>query len=341
MTAPVAEPGVAIRLARRPEGTPTMDCFDISVQPAPQPGDAEVLVRNSYISVDPYMRGRMSDAKSYVAPFELDEIMVGEAVGVVYHSDVDSIPVGATVTHHQGWRTYAAGAAKEFRVVDASQVPASAYLGALGMPGMTAYIGMRHIAQVREGDKVFVSAAAGAVGSVAGQIARLCGASRVVGSAGSPEKIAHLVDELGYDAAFNYKDGDIRRQLRSIIDRIDVYFDNVGGEQLEAAISTMAQNGRIALCGAISVYNATSMPPGPRNLTMLIGKRLTLRGFLVSDHESARAEFEREMTGWVVAGSLHLPETVVDGVANAPEAFLGLLRGENTGKMLIRVESGS
>jgi len=199
-------------------------------------------------------------------------------------------------------------------------------------------VGLTQIAPVRPGDVVFISAAAGAVGSVVGQIARRLGAHRVIGSAGSKAKVAALTSDFGFDAAFNYKDGDLGGQLRQAAGgRIDVYFDNVGGDQLEAAITAMARGGRIALCGMLSVYNATELPPGPRNLGMLIGKRLTMRGFLVTDHEDCRDEFERAMAGWLADGSVHAAETVVAGVAAAPEAFLGLLSGANTGKMLIQV----
>ena len=330
---------LAVRLGRRPVGVPALDCFEVVTQPVPEPGPGEVVVRNQFFSLDPYMRGRMSDAKSYAAPYELGEIMHGDAVGIVTASADPSLPAGTAVAHGEGWRTWSAGPAGHYRPVDTSTVPATAYLGPLGMPGMTAYVGLQHIAGVRAGDVVFISAAAGAVGSVAGQIARQLGARRVVGSAGSAAKVKTLTGELGFDAAFNYKDGDLAGQLRRAADgRVDVYFDNVGGDQLETAISAMARGGRIALCGMISVYNETELPPGPRNLGMLIGKRLTMRGFLVTDHEDCRDEFEHAMTGWLADGSVRATETVVTGVGSAPEAFLGLLAGSNTGKMLVRVE---
>jgi NADPH-dependent curcumin reductase CurA len=329
---------LAVRLARRPVGVPGLDCFEVVSQPVPEPGPGGVVVRNQFFSLDPYMRGRMSDAKSYAAPYELGEIMHGDAVGTVTASDDPALPAGTTVAHGEGWRTWSAGPARLYRAIDTTAVPASAYLGPLGMPGMTAYVGLTEIAPVRKGDVVFISAAAGAVGSVAGQIARQLGARRVVGSAGSAAKVAALTTDFGFDAAFNYKDGDLGGQLRQAAGgRIDVYFDNVGGDQLETAITAMARGGRVALCGMLSVYNATELPPGPRNLGMLIGKRLTMRGFLVTDHEDCRDEFERAMAGWLADGSVHAAETVVPGVAAAPEAFLGLLSGTNTGKMLIQV----
>jgi NADPH-dependent curcumin reductase CurA len=329
---------LAVRLVRRPVGVPAADCFEVVTQPVPEPGPGGVLVRNEFFSLDPYMRGRMSDAKSYAAPYELGEIMHGDAVGTVTDSADSALPPGTTVAHGEGWRTWSAGPASRYRVIDTAALAATAYLGPLGMPGMTAYVGLKHIAGVRAGDVVFISAAAGAVGSIAGQIARQLGARRVIGSAGREAKVKALTGEFGFDAAFNYKDGDLARQLRRAADgRIDVYFDNVGGEQLEAAITAMARGGRVALCGMLSVYNERELPPGPRNLGMLIGKRLTMRGFLVTDHEDCRGEFEQAMTGWLADGSVRAAETVVTGVASAPEAFLGLLAGTNTGKMLIRV----
>ncbi|HTZ28392.1 MAG TPA: NADP-dependent oxidoreductase [Streptosporangiaceae bacterium] len=331
--------GLAVRLARRPEGVPAPDCFDVVSQPTPELAVGEVVVRNEFFSLDPYMRGRMSDARSYAAPYELGEIMHGDAVGRVVASGDPAIPVGASVVHSDGWRAWSAGPAARYRVVDTAKLSPTAYLGPLGLPGFTAYVGMKHIAGVREGDVVFVSAAAGAVGSLAGQVARQLGAGRVVGSAGSAAKVELLTGDLGFDAAFNYKDGSLAGQLRAAANgRIDVYFDNVGGEQLEVAISAMARSGRIALCGMISVYNETELPPGPSNLGMLIGKRLNVRGFLVSDHEDLRGEFEQAMTGWLTDGSVRTAETVVTGVEHAPQAFTSLFTGGNTGKLLVRVE---
>ncbi len=332
--------GLAVRLARRPQGAPAPDCFEVVSQPMPELVEGGVVVRNEYFSLDPYMRGRMSDARSYAAPYELGEIMHGDAVGRVVASDDPAIPVGAIVVHGGGWRAWSAGPAARYRVVDTAKLSATAYLGPLGLPGFTAYVGMKHIAGVREGDVAFVSAAAGAVGSLAGQVARQLGAGRVVGSAGSAAKLELLTGDLGFDAAFNYKDGNLAGQLRAAANgRIDVYFDNVGGEQLEVAIGAMARWGRIALCGMISVYNETELPPGPGNLGMLIGKRLTMRGFLVSDHEDLRGEFEQAMTGWLADGSVRTAETVVTGVENAPQAFTSLFTGGNTGKLLVQVEA--
>ena len=325
-----------IHLASRPQGWPTQDNFRTVELELPGPGPGEVLVRNTVMSVDPYMRGRMNDVKSYVPPFAIDVALDGGAVGEVVATGSDDLAVGDVVLHQAGWRTHALLPARAVRRVDVSQVPASAYLGALGMPGMTAYVGLTRIAELKEGDTVFISGAAGAVGSTAGQIARLLGASKVIGSAGSAEKCAWLTDELGFDVALNYKDAPIGRQLREH-GPVDVYFDNVGGDHLEAAIFAMADFGRIACCGAIADYNAEAPVPGPRNLMMTVSKRLTLRGFIVTDHGDAASEFYRRAGAWVADGSLQWRETVLDGLDHAVDAFLGLHRGDNTGKMLVRL----
>jgi NADPH-dependent curcumin reductase CurA len=328
-----------IHLASRPRGWPTPEDFRLVEAPVPEPGDGEALVRNLVMSVDPYMRGRMNDAKSYVPPFALDAPLDGGAVGEVVESRSPDLSPGDLVLHGLGWRDYASGPAKGFRKLDPGKgVQPSAYLGVLGMPGFTAWVGLTQIAQLKEGDVVFISGAAGAVGSIAGQIARLRGASRVIGSAGSPEKVAYLVDELGFDAAFDYHSAPVAEQLAAAApDGIDVYFDNVGGEHLQAAISAFRVFGRAALCGAISQYNAEKPEPGPDNLWYLVAKRLTLRGFIVSDHNKLMPEFVAEMSRWLAEGKVRFSETVVDGLENAPDAFLGMLRGQNTGKMVVRV----
>jgi NADPH-dependent curcumin reductase CurA len=326
-----------IHLASRPEATPTPENFRLVQTEIPDPGPGQVLVRNLVMSVDPYMRGRMNDAKSYVPPFELDRPLDGGAVGEVVASGSDTLRPGDVVLHQLGWREYALLDSAHARPIDTSIAPASAYLGVLGMPGLTAYVGVLDIAGMRAGDTVFVSGAAGAVGSVAGQVAKLRGAGRVIGSAGSPAKVAYLTDELGFDAAFNYRDGNVRKQLKaSAPDGIDVYFDNVGGEHLEAAISSLNVFGRVAMCGMISQYN-TATPQGPRNLHLAVGKRLTLRGYIVRDHADRRDAFRAEVGGWLRDGKLRLSETFVDGIEHAPDAFIGMLRGENVGKMLVRL----
>jgi NADPH-dependent curcumin reductase CurA len=327
-------------LAARPNGRPQPTDFALVEAPVRQPGPGEILVRNEYLSVDPYMRGRMNDVKSYVPPFQLGEPMDGGAVGYVIASEAEGFAVGDAVLHGLGWREYATVEAKRVVKVDPALAPLSYYLGVLGMTGLTAYAGLLEVGSFKKGDTVFVSGAAGAVGSLVGQIARLKGAARVVGSAGSAEKVARLVEGYGFDAAFNYKDGPVREQLAEAApDGIDVYFDNVGGEHLEAAIGALNVHGRAVLCGAIAQYNETSAPVGPRNLALAIGKRLRLQGMLVGDHAALQPQFVAEVAGWLKDGSLNYDETVVDGVENTAEAFMGLLRGDNTGKMVVRLAS--
>ncbi|MFG1890782.1 NADP-dependent oxidoreductase [Micromonospora sp. NPDC049051] len=326
-----------IHLASRPQGWPTADNFRLVETEVPTPGPGQVVVRNRYVSVDPYMRGRMNDVRSYVPPFALDAPLDGGAVGEVVASEAEGVRPGDTVLHGLGWREYALLDARGARKVDPDLAPVSAYLSVLGMTGLTAYAGLLEVAGMKPGETVFVSAAAGAVGSLVGQIAKIRGAGRVVGSAGSAAKVERL-RKLGFDAAFDYHDGPVRDSLKAAApDGVDVYFDNVGGDHLEAAISAMKMHGRAAICGMIAQYNDTEPPAAPRNLALLIGKRLTLRGFLVGDHGHLRDEFVREMAGWLRDGKVSYDETVVDGIENAPEAFLGLLRGENLGKMLVRV----
>lgn len=252
-------------LLSRPVGRPKTEDFALVEAAVPQPREGQVLVRNLYASVDPYMRGRMSDAKSYVAPFELGKVMQGGAVGEVIASNAEGLSVGDHVLHFLGWREYAAVNAKDAVKVDPEAAPLSTYLGVLGMTGLTAYAGLLRTASFKEGDTVFVSGAAGAVGGQVGQIAKLKGAARVIGSAGSDDKVKLLVEEYGFDAAFNYKDGSVSEQLRKAApDGIDVYFDNVGGDHLEAAIGSLNLRGRIAICGMISVYNNTEPAPARR-----------------------------------------------------------------------------
>ena len=327
-----------VRLVSRPVGFPTPENFELVESTVPPLAEGQMRVRNVAMSVDPYMRGRMSDAKSYADPFALGEAMDGGAVGVVEESRAEGFAVGDHVLHGFGWREVAVVGAKGARVVDVSQASPSLYLGVLGMPGLTAYAGLTRIAQIKEGDVVFVSGAAGAVGSVVGQIAKALGASRVIGSAGSGEKVRHVVDDLGFDAAFNYKDGAVSRQLREAApEGIDVYFDNVGGDHLEAAIGSLRLGGRIAVCGMISVYNDTEPAPGPRNLARLIQTRGRIEGFLVGDHADLSKEYAGKVAGWLASGELTSRETVVDGIDHAVDAFLGMLRGENTGKMVVRL----
>ncbi|MBB6625775.1 NADP-dependent oxidoreductase [Nocardioides sp. KIGAM211] len=328
-----------VHLASRPSGWPTAENFRLVDVELPDPEPGQVLVRNTVMSVDPYMRGRMNDVKSYVPPFQLGEPMDGGAVGeVVALGDgaEASLAVGDTVLHQAGWRAHALLPVAAVRKVDVAQVPASAHLGVLGMPGLTAYAGLTRVAGLQEDDAVLVSGAAGAVGSVAGQLAKLLGASKVVGTAGSAEKVAWLTDELGFDAAVNYKDGPVGKLLTPHAP-FDVYFDNVGGDHLEAAMFHLNDNGRIAACGAIAQYNDEQPTPGPRNMMMIVSKRLTLRGFIVTDHADLAGEFYRRAGAWVAEGRLTSRETVVDGLDHAVDAFLDLMRGANTGKMLVRL----
>ncbi|GII01696.1 NADP-dependent oxidoreductase [Planobispora takensis] len=327
-----------INLASRPSGWPTPDDFDLVEVTPPAPQEGQVLVRNLFMSVDPYMRGRMNDAKSYVPPFKLGEPLEGGAVGEVVESRAPGLAEGDLVLHGYGWREQVVTDATRVRKVDPIEgVSPTAYLGVLGMPGLTAYAGLLDVASFKEGEAVFVSGAAGAVGSLVGQIAKLKGASRVIGSAGSDEKVSNLYD-LGFDAAFNYRNGPVTEQLRKAApDGIDVYFDNVGADHLEAAIDSLNTGGRVAMCGAIAVYNATEPSPAPRNLFLAVGKRLTLRGFIVGDHSSRMRDMIAEVGGWLREGRISAQETVVDGLENAPAAFIGLMRGENTGKMIVRL----
>jgi NADPH-dependent curcumin reductase CurA len=326
-----------IRLKSRPVGVPTPDNFEVAETPVPTPASGQILVRNSYISVDPYMRGRMIDRKSYAPPFKLGEALQGHAVGqVVASNGNDKLKVGDFVQSMNGWREwYVSGGADVQKFEPA--VAIQSYLGALGMPGMTAYAGLLRIGALKDGERVFVSAASGAVGSVVCQIAKAKGCY-VVGSVGSDEKAQYL-KSLGVDQTINYKSsGDLNAAVaKAFPEGIDVYFENVGGVHLEAALNNMRPNGRVALCGMIDMYNATEPPPGPRNLAMAIGLGLTLRGFIVSNHYDMLADFHRDMAKWAKEGKMKWRETVVDGVENAPKAFIGLFKGDNLGKMVVRV----
>ncbi len=325
-----------IRLAARPRGAPVATDFELAEVELPDPGEGEIVVRNAYVSVDPYMRGRMNDTKSYVPPFALGEPLRGGAVGQVVASRNDRWREGTWVQHDLGWREAALLDGRGVRTVDPAVAPVSTALGVLGMTGLTAYVGIVDIGGVGEGDVVFVSGAAGAVGSVAAQLARARGA-RVIGSAGTPEKVAWL-GELGLDAAFDYRETETRTALRELApDGIDVYFDNVGGETLEAAIGAMRLRGRIVACGSISRYNATEALPGPRNLFMVVTKRLRMQGYIISDHADRFTAFLSEVAPLVADGTIRHRETVVDGIERAPEAFIGMLEGANIGKMLVRV----
>jgi NADPH-dependent curcumin reductase CurA len=330
------------QLAARPHGEPTPENFRLVETERPDPRDGQIVVRMLAMSVDPYMRGRMNAGKSYAAAWEVGETMKGGAVGRVVVSRSPDIPVGALVLTDAGWRDVAVLDAAHVRVLpELPGIPPSYHLGVLGMPGLTAWAGLFRLAAFTEGDAVFVSGAAGAVGSLVGQFARLNGASAVIGSAGTPEKVRWLTEEVGFTAAFDYHDGPVATQLRTAAPGgIDVFFDNVGGEHLEAAIGAFKEHGRAALCGAISGYNAVEPQPGPRNMFMLVTKKLSLRGFIVGDHTDLHGEFITKVTQLVTSGELVVRETVRDGLEEAVPAFLDLLRGGNTGKMVVRLADG-
>nr|WP_174857589.1 NADP-dependent oxidoreductase [Streptomyces lydicus] len=334
----VPSTGTEVRLAARPEGWPTAGNFSVVQAPVPAVGTGQVLVRNLVMSVDPYMRGRMNNTRSYVPPFAVGKVLDGGAVGRVVVSKSPRHSVGDLVLHGLGWREYAVVGAAGAVTVDPAHAPPGAYLGVLGMPGHAAYAGLLKAAEFRPGDTVFVSGAAGAVGSLVGQIARLCGAQRVIGSAGSAEKVAYLTEELGFDAAFDYKAGPLLEQLAKAAPAgIDVYFDNVGGDHLDAALALARMGARFALCGTVSQINEKDGPAGPRNLVQAIAKGITLRGFLVSSYAGLKDEFTARMGGWLAEGRISYRETVVKGLENAPAAFIDMLRGANTGKMLVRI----
>ena len=325
-----------VRLASRPKGLPTADNF-VLVRTEPGPlQDEEVLVRNLFMSVDPYMRGRMNEAESYVPAFALGKPLEGGAVGEVIESRAQEFRPGDAVVSNCGWRECFIASPGELHPVSRELQPLSVYLGALGMTGMTAWVGL-NLGEAKAGDVVFISGAAGAVGSVAGQLAKLRGC-RVIGSTGSMEKVLFLRAECGFDVAFDYKVGPIGEQLGlEAPDGIDVYFDNVGGEALEAALSVLRAHGRIIACGGISGYNEEKPCPGPANLFNMIAKRLTMKGFIVSDWLDRQAEFEKEVGDYFKAGRVKHKETVVKGIDNAVAAFLGLFQGRNIGKMVVEL----
>ena len=330
-----------IHLKRRPVGTPKEDDFEVVEVRLPEPAEGQILVRNVFLSVDPYMRGRMIDRKSYMPPFELGKTLEGGCVGQVVRSNKGRYPVGQYVVGMQGWRESYVTQGRGLLPIDPAVAPVQAYLGVMGMPGLTAYVGLLDFGKPLEGNTVLVSAAAGAVGSVVCQIGKLKGC-RVVGSAGSEEKVRWLLEEAGIDGAFNYRRVEsLEAELGRLCPRgIDVYFENVGGKHLEAALEWMNPSGRIVMCGMISRYNETRLEPGPNNLFLVTGKRLTLRGFIVSDHLDRVPQFSADMGRWIQEGRIKWRETIVQGIENAPKAFIGLFRGENIGKMLVQVGPG-
>ena len=327
-----------VTLASRPDGRPTPANFGLAEQPVAEPGPGQLLVRNVYMSVDPAMRGRMEPTeKHYTTNFSVGGPLDGSAIGRVVVSRADGFAAGDFVRHRLGWRDYAVVEAAAATTVDPGLAPLPTWLGVLGQTGFTAYAGLRRAGEIRPGDVVFVSAAAGAVGSAAGQFARLLGASRVIGSAGGAEKARILVDELGFDAGIDYRAGLAEGLAAAAPDGIDLYFDNVGGDQLVAALYALRVHGRVALCGMISTMEDASAAPGVQHLIQAVLKRLVLRGFIVRDHEDLRPEFEKQVANWLRTGELVSKQTVVDGLEKAVDAFIGLLGGANVGKMLVRL----
>ncbi len=327
-----------IRLASRPVGTPAAANFEVASVELPAPGPGQILVRNSWMSVDPYMRGRMYDRESYVPPFAIGEALQGGALGEVVESNADGFAKGDLVSSMFGWREgFVASAATVEKLPRVANVPDQAYLGVLGMPGLTGWAGLLEIGKPQPGQTVFVSGGAGAVGSVVAQVAKLKGCT-VVATAGSDAKCDWLRSR-GVDHAINYKTcGSLLEAVRAAAPKgIDVYFDNVGGEHLEVAIEVARPFARLVECGMISGYNAMEAMPGPRNIIQVVGKSLMMRGFIVMEFAPLRPQFLAEMTGWIAEGKLAWEETVLDGVDKAPDAFIGLFSGGNTGKMLVRL----
>lgn len=325
-----------IILKRRPAGWPTVEDFAIRESDTAAPQENEVLLETLWLSVDPYMRGRMNDRKSYVPPFRLEEAISGGGIGRVIESRDPGFEAGDVVLGNLRWRETDNVSAKQLRVLDPEVAPLPSHLGVLGMPGLTAFVGLRRIGNLVPSDTVFVSGAAGAVGLVVGQIAKLSGAT-VIGSAGSSTKVETLLS-LGFDFAFNYKEQPVESALRDICrDSISLYYDNVGGDHLDAALANMADFGRIVMCGAVSQYNLEKPAPGPSHLPLAVARRLTLRGFIVSDHLDMQESFLAEATGWIRHGKLRYRETIWKGLENAPAAFIAMMQGENVGKMIVEV----
>jgi hypothetical protein len=329
-----------IRLAARPAGMPKPSDWAFTEEPIPEPADGQVVVKVLYVSLDPAMRGWMNDARSYIAPVALGAVMRAGGVGRVIASRHPRFAVDDPVVGMFGVQEYAASDGTGMHRVDAALAPLPAYLGALGMPGMTAYFGLLDIGKPQPGDTVVVSAAAGAVGGVAGQIARIKGC-RVIGIAGGAEKCRYVVDDLGFDAAIDYKSEDVGAALaRHCPKGIDVYFDNVGGAILDAALARLALHARVIICGAISQYNSTQGVRGPANYLSLLVNRATMTGMIVFDYAARYGEAARDLGAWLAAGQLHAREQIVDGLDHFPDALLMLFRGDNTGKLVLKVADG-
>lgn len=327
-----------ITLAARPVGYPKLSDFKLIESPMPQPDDGQILVRALYLSVDPYMRGRMNARRSYAAPVELGKVMTGEIAGKVVQSRHPDFKTGDAVAGRLGWQEYAVADGREVRKVDTASAPLSTALGVLGMPGLTAYFGLLEIGKLSDGETVVVSGAAGAVGSTVGQIAKIKGC-RAVGIAGTDEKVDYVTRELGFDAAFNYKtvNNYVEELQRLCPAGIDVYFDNVGGAITDAVFPCFNSRARVAVCGQISQYNLEKPEQGPRLLWKLIEKQARVEGFLVFQFADQYKPALEQLAAWVAEGKIKYREQIVEGIANAPEAFLGMLRGQNIGKQLIKI----
>jgi NADPH-dependent curcumin reductase CurA len=337
----MADQNTQIRLASRPDGKPTAENFTFTRKPVPSPGDGQVLIRTQYLSLDPYMRGRMSDAPSYAPPVKVGGLMVGGTVGEVLESNDPGVKPGDIVLAYTGWQKYGVADAATVRTLDPGQVPVTTALGVLGMPGFTAYAGLTQIGRPQPGETVVVAAASGPVGATAGQLARIFGA-RAVGIAGGAEKVAYL-REIGFDAAIDHRAADFRQQLAAATpDGVDVYFENVGGHVWDAVIPRLNGFARIPVCGLVAHYNQTELPPGPNRaaalMSAILRKSLTVRGFIQNEFaDTLTGEFLARATPWVQDGSLKYREHIIDGLENAPEAFIGMLDGKNFGKLIIAV----
>jgi NADPH-dependent curcumin reductase CurA len=332
----MSEKNMQVRLANRPKGWVQESDFQIVETDLPVAGEGEVLLKTLYLSLDPYMRGRMNDAKSYTAKTELGEVMPGGTISEVVESKNPKFQAGDTVVSNAGWQKYAASPGKGLRKVDPGFIPVTTYLSVAGMPGVTAWVGLFEIGQLKEGETLVVSAASGAVGSVVGQLAKIKGC-RAVGIAGGPAKCDYVVNELGFDACIDYKAPDFYENLKAATPQgVDVYFENVGGEILDNVLRRMNPFGRIPLCGLIASYNATE-PQGIKNVGFLLTMRLKLQGFIVSEYPQFWPEALKQLTQWVAEGKLKYRETINEGLENAPRAFIGLLKGENFGKQLVKV----
>lgn len=330
-----------IVLASRPEGAPKAENFDLVEEGLPEPGDGELLARTVYLSLDPYMRGRMNDAKSYAKPVGIGEVMTAGAVSQVVESRNPKFSEGDIVFGYSGWQDHFVTNGKGFRKLDPASAPITTALGILGMPGMTAYTGLKNIGQPKEGETLVVAAASGAVGSAVGQIGRIRGC-RVVGIAGGAEKCDFVTGELGFDACIDHRAGDFAEQLASACpDGVDVYWENVGGAVFEAVLPLFNPFARVPVCGLIAQYNATSLPEGPNRIPLLmrsvLSNRLRIQGFIVWDFADQQKEFEENMSAWIRDGRVKYREDFVDGLENAPRAFMGLLEGKNFGKLIVRV----